>query len=204
MLYLLDLLFPPREEERLVRSLSEDELLTLLSPRLMPETTPATTALLPFGDARVRALLHEAKYHASRRAHRLLGAVLREYLHERDTLGGRVAIVPIPLSTARLRTRGYNQVEAVLTRIHKHSPEIGTLAPHLLLRTRDTGSQVGLTREARMKNLRGAFRATEMFDPDTIYMIVDDVITTGATLTAAIDALKSSGAVTIIPLALAR
>lgn len=204
MLHLLDLLFPPRDEERLVRNLGLDELLSLLSPRLMSETVPATVALLPFADARVRALIHEAKYHANRRAHTLLAQVLAEYLGESDLLGHRVVLVPVPLGRARLRARGYNQVEAVLTRARKHSPAIGTLAPHLLERTRDTESQVHLAREARLRNLRGAFAAPARLDPDTIYMIIDDVITTGATLQAALDTLSTAGADNILPLAFAR
>jgi len=51
--------------------------------------------------------------------------------------------------------------------------------------------------------MRGAFRATRHASPTSTYILVDDVLTTGATLQAAIDALKESGAENIIPLALA-
>ena len=72
-----------------------------------------------------------------------------------------------------------------------------------LVRTRETISQVSLAREKREENMRGAFRAAHSIDPSHTYIVIDDVITTGATLQAAVDALKEAGAVHIIPLALA-
>ena len=80
----------------------------------------------------------------------------------------------------------------------------------LLVRTRETISQISLAREKREENMRGAFSASPRLRRTSIaeinkstFIIVDDVITTGATLQSAINALKDAGAENVIPLALA-
>ncbi len=209
MLRFFDLLFPPRADERTVRELREDEFLALLDPRLVPSTRPAAVGLLRFGDPQVRAAIHEAKYHGSERAFALLAAALADYLRENDELGTRTVLVPVPLGRARRKERGYNQVEEVARRVAR---ELNlALDSSLLERVRETPTQVSLSRDAREENMRGAFattpwlRGTSSTDiANTTYIVVDDVITTGATLQAALDALTSSGASHIIPIALAR
>ncbi|MGD0328466.1 MAG: phosphoribosyltransferase family protein [Minisyncoccia bacterium] len=73
----------------------------------------------------------------------------------------------------------------------------------MLIRLRETDSQVALPHRKREENMRGAFKATRRADPARTYIILDDILTTGATLQAAIDVLKKSGAEHIVPLALA-
>ena len=204
MLYLFDLLFPPRTDEAALRDISDDDFLTLLIPRLIPETRPGTVALLPYSDSRVRSAIHEAKYHGSEHAFKLLASALGDYLRDADDVGFRkphICLVPVPLGKERRKERGFNQTEEIAKRAAK---EIGiTIDTTLLVRTRETVSQVSLPREQREENLRGAFRGAHPADPTHTYILVDDVITTGATLQAAIGALTSAGASHIIPLALA-
>lgn len=197
---LLDVLFPPRADERIVRTTSESELLSLLAPTLVPTTRPHTVSLLPFSNERVRALIHEAKYHGSVPAFTLLGAVLAEYLTERDTLQ-TIVVVPVPLAPKRLRTRGYNQTAEVVRRALLAIGD--TLNEHLLTRTRETLSQVTLPRHLREANMRGAFTASQGVQPEYLYIVVDDVTTTGATMQAALDALTAAGARHLLPIALA-
>jgi predicted amidophosphoribosyltransferase len=107
----------------------------------------------------------------------------------------------VPLGKIRRKERGFNQVEEVARRTAK---ELGIpVDASLLERTRETASQVSLDRDAREKNMKSAFKATCALDPSQTYIVIDDVVTTGATLQAAIDALKKAGAEHIIPLALA-
>jgi ComF family protein len=109
--------------------------------------------------------------------------------------------VPVPLGKERRRERGFNQVEEIARRVAK---ELGiTIDTALLERVRETASQVSLPRRAREENMRGAFSAAHPANPSYTYIVLDDVITTGATLQAAIDALRAAGAQHIIPLALA-
>ena len=109
--------------------------------------------------------------------------------------------MPIPLGKERLKERGFNQAEEVAKRAVQ---ELGIkIETELLVRTRETISQISLAREKREENMRGAFIATRRADPTYTYVIIDDVLTTGATLQSAIDALKDAGAEHIVPLALA-
>lgn len=199
-----DFLFPPRDDEIILRGVSDDEFLARVDPRLVPHTEPETVALLPFSDDAVRAAIHEAKYHGSPHAFRLLALALSEYLRDVDDLGrGTLYIVPIPLGEKRMRERGLNQIEEVVRRALPGGPPAFTLETDLLRRTRETASQVTLPRIERKENMREAFSATFPANPAHTYIIIDDVITTGATLQAATLALRAAGAQHIVPLALA-
>ena len=197
----LDFLFPPRSDEEILRDAPLDAFLAKVSPRLIPDTSPETVGLLPFSARSVRAAVHEAKYHGSEHAFGLLAAALAEYLRDADETRMPV-IVPVPLGKARRKERGFNQTEEIAGRAAR---ELGlAVDTALLMRTRETASQIPLPRRARLENMRGAFRAAHPVDPAHTYIVIDDVITTGATLQAAVDALKDAGALHIVPLALAR
>jgi predicted amidophosphoribosyltransferase len=135
------------------------------------------------------------------RALELLALALAEYLRDTDDRLRNPVIIPIPLGAARRKERGFNQTEEIARRgMH----ELGfTIDTTLLVRTRETVSQVSLPRHQREENMRGAFCAAHPADPACTYIVLDDVLTTGATLQAAIDALRASGAKHIVPLALA-
>jgi predicted amidophosphoribosyltransferase len=205
MLRLFDLLFPPRTDERTIRDCSIDELLSLVAPQIVDYTRPGTVTLLPFHHATVRAALHEAKYHGNAHAFTLLGAALAEYLQDNDDLPKKTVVIPVPLGKARLKERGFNQVHEALKRARLGLP----IEADFLERVRETGTQVGLARERREQNMRGAFIVSpkllerRRINPTYLYIVVDDVITTGATLQAAVDALTAAGALHILPIALA-
>lgn len=213
MIRLLDLLFPPRNDETRLRDAAGDEFLSLLSPALAPDTRPAATILFSFGDPLVRSAIHEAKYHGNRRAFQYLGLALAEYLRglgDDWVASSHVVLVPVPLGAKRQKERGFNQVTEVIRAALAHLPlQSFTLDASLLKRVRETETQVSLTREKREQNMRGAFTASVRsaeqgrINPSATYVLIDDVLTTGATLQAAIDALRVAGAVTISPLALA-
>lgn len=99
-------------------------------------------------------------------------------------------VVPVPLHPRRLRSRGFNPA-AVLAR--EVARTVGAKhATQLLLRTRDTKSQTGLDRRARARNVAHAFRCTG--EAPSVVWIVDDVATTGATLSECARTLGRAGA----------
>ncbi len=201
--HVLDILFPPRRDEDALRGVTRDGFLAHCAPRMASETRPGTVVLLPFSVPVVRAAVHEAKYHGSGKAFQLLAETLEEYLRDGDEwLSHQCSIVPIPLGALRQKERGYNQVEEIARRAIKNLLGF-RVDTTLLVRMRETASQVSLPRRAREENMRSAFRTLHPADPARTYILFDDVLTTGATLQAAIDALTEAGATTIIPLALA-
>jgi ComF family protein len=109
-------------------------------------------------------------------------------------------VVPIPLHPSRLRERGFSPA-ALLARAC--ASEVGApFAPTLLARLRDTPSQTGLSRAARRRNVAGVFVA-ERSAPARVWL-VDDVVTTGATLSEAARALRRSGAREVVGICLAQ
>ncbi|HYE23488.1 MAG TPA: hypothetical protein VEA92_03555 [Candidatus Paceibacterota bacterium] len=196
---ILDIIFPPKRDALVVRTLSVDDILE----HLYPTNVNGAIALLPYRVRAIGALVREAKFNGSVRAWELLAVTLSEYLLE--YLGDQhayeervVVLVPIPLSKKRYRERGYNQVEEVLKRVSV--PDVRTM-PRALKRVRHTKAQTSLTKRSRMENLAGAFYA-EAADPTYLYMVIDDVTTTGATLHDAVRALTETGALHVHAVAL--
>ncbi|HEY3930483.1 MAG TPA: phosphoribosyltransferase family protein [Candidatus Koribacter sp.] len=115
-------------------------------------------------------------------------------------------IVPVPLHPARRRSRGYNQAELIAKFALRElrDPRL-MLAPKVLVRTRFTESQTGFTREQRRHNLHGAFAV-----PDRAHLrgrrvlLVDDVLTTGATADECSRILLRAGAEQVLVATVAR
>lgn len=110
-------------------------------------------------------------------------------------------LVALPLAGKRLAERGFNQSALLAESIARR---LGiNYAAHGLLKVRDTPPQAGLDRQARLKNVRGAF-ASEASLSGKHVALVDDVMTTGATLSEAAKTLKQAGASTVTAWVVAR
>lgn len=109
-------------------------------------------------------------------------------------------LVPVPLHAQRRRARGYNQAE-LLSRVLATSAGLRH-APELLCRTRPTTQQHRLNRAERLANLHGVF-AVEGPPPSTV-ILVDDIITTTATLEACASVLRAAGCEEVYGFAVAR
>ena len=144
-------------------------------------------------DGTMRDLVLSLKFHDQQQARRLFGRWLVDA--GRDLVDDAEIIVPVPLSRMRLIWRRFNQ-SAVLAQ------EVGRLTgipfqPLALVRTRRTRPQPGLTRNERAANVRGAFDVPAAYRAEIsgrAVLLIDDVVTTGATISACAKALKSSGA----------
>ena len=109
-------------------------------------------------------------------------------------------VIPLPLAPKRLAERGFNQSALLGAQISKI---LGLrFEARGMLRVRETPPQTGLNREARLKNVRGAFDCTRRLDGHVA--IVDDVMTTGATLSEAAKVLKKAGAARVSAWVIAR
>jgi len=112
-------------------------------------------------------------------------------------------LLPVPLHKKRLKERGFNQAEE-LAKIVSKQLEI-PLETDLLSRDKYTSSQVKAgSRQARLKNLEGAFSLRTEPNPNTTYILIDDVASTGTTLEECAKALKKSGIQEVWGLVVAR
>ena len=152
-------------------------------------------------DGVVRQGLHELKYRQARFLAELAADLLARSLASRPLQVD--LLVPVPLSRARHRERGYNQSELIAGKL---SEQVGVpMLADVLERVRDTPPQVGRSAAERRENVRGAFSVRR---PDAVsgrrMALIDDVATTGATLVACAEPLKAAGAARCFGLVVAR
>jgi len=141
-------------------------------------------------------LIQGLKYRAELALAPVLAALLGKALPAEERID---IALPVPLSSARLRERGYNQAMEIARTL----PGRHRLEPALCERVRDTRAQSELPWSERVRNLRGAFRCERALDGLTL-AVVDDVMTTGATLDAVAAALKRAGAARVVNWVVAR
>lgn len=148
----------------------------------------------------VRKAIHRLKY----RRNVALGQTLAiPLIHQLIALNWPIDIVtPVPLGLARLAERGYNQASLLAKPIalHRRLP----YQPEAIKRSRETHSQVGLSFTLRKENVVGAFTADRSKVGCKKVLVVDDVITSGATMDACAIALLEAGASEVYGLSLAR
>ena len=111
-------------------------------------------------------------------------------------------VIPVPLSRARLKERGYNQSSLLARPIAWKSKKV--FSQRALMRVRDTISQTTLDRDSRVSNVQDAFLAEKQSVYNKNVLLVDDLATTGATLNACAVALRDAGAGKIYAFTLAR
>jgi ComF family protein len=148
----------------------------------------------------LRTAIHALKYkHNPTLAETLAGLMAHSWPVE---IPADAALVPVPLAAERVRQRGFNQAE-VLARHLSQSRQLPYL-PNALSRVRATPSQVGLNAQERHQNMVGAFEAVPQLVQDRAIILIDDVCTTGATLSACAEALLQGGAQLVWAYTLAR
>ncbi|MBV7257828.1 ComF family protein [Pacificimonas sp. WHA3] len=138
-------------------------------------------------------LKHGGRTHLSR----LIAEALQRHVRPDTDL-----IVPVPLDRARLAKRGYNQAGLIARALSRRSGV--PLGIDTLIRTKPTRSTAGLSRAARFRAAQGAFAAPKRLRDGSRVILIDDVMTTGATAEAACRALRKAGAARIDVLVYAR
>ena len=150
-------------------------------------------------DGGLRDLIHLLKYQQVRPAAAVLGRMLAEVVTglENAMPPGTIAVVAVPLHLRKRAQRGFNQSDLVARAALKQlaRPERFQELTNMLVRRRETESQIGLTRHQRRENLRGAFAvvdAERLAKRDVL--LVDDFFTTGTTVSECARVLRRAGA----------
>jgi ComF family protein len=189
---------PDKESERMICGMCERQ-------------RPPYERALAYGpyDGALRDLVHLLKYARVHTAAPVLGRMLAEVVVGLGIDAERVLVVPVPLYQGKQKQRGFNQALEVTRAALKLMAPVARgkyeLAAERLLRVRDTLSQTGLTRHQRRENVRGAFVAS---NPESLkgatVLLVDDVFTTGTTVTECAKVLRRAGAEKVFVATVAR
>jgi len=151
-------------------------------------------------DSPVQNALHTLKYRRNIGLGDSLAIQMADFVQKLDWHPD--LLIPIPLGKRRYQERGYNQVGLVAKPL---AYELGmAYSPRALWKTRETRSQVGLSISERRENVRRAYQA----DPKAVnrrkILLMDDVATTGSTISSASEVLLSAGAAEVFALTIAR
>jgi ComF family protein len=188
---ILDIILP--RKDRVVRI----DAYTLEDLRISPAEHTAQgariTTLMSYKTLAVADLIQALKYDRTGHAANLLAEALAEYLREEIAQmklfsAKPVILVPVPLHKNRMRERGFNQIQEVLDRLPDEFKDgsLSKIVSNALVRTRDTAQQTRLSKRDRVTNVADAFALikTEALKNANV-ILIDDVTTTGATLSAA-------------------
>lgn len=205
---LLDAVLPKRSDFAIVEKLGPEDIAGLPKSSGV-ENCPWITTLFRYKDNRVRAIIWELKFKNNTRPVGAVASLLYEEILSlvSDILvfeaDARFLLIPIPLSPLRRAERGYNQCEYICRAIVEHdASRVLLYAPQWLEKIRETPDNKKASRQERAQNLSGCFAADGRV-AGTYVILIDDVVTTGSTLSEARQTLLSAGATNVLALAIA-
>ena len=194
---------------------------TIISPEEVWHTSPCAASISPprfparcraalsYKYPRTRALIWQIKYKRDAAAITIGGYILYQIMARRFS-NEKIVVVPIPVSPARRRERGYNQCELLAEAMLKNNPTQLTVRTDILFRTVHTKRQTLKNRSERLVAARGIFSIHKKFahnENESLkhhhIVVIDDVLTTGSTLHEAITTLEKAGFEKVFGLTLA-
>lgn len=184
--YLIDYIFPPKDEELIIRNFDINWLI-LNGERAKNTEFPFINAIYSYKNHIIKELIWQIKY--KKNTHAIKCAAYSLYNELNDKYNNAL-LIPIPISKSRRKERGYNQCELLINGIinfdkeNKFSKDFD-----LLIREKDIEKQTHKNREERISNTKHIFTVQKDIDPNTQIIIIDDVTTTGSTLNEARDEL---------------
>ncbi len=203
---ILDFLFPSPSPVLALEKMNPAEILEKAEIKTHPKDE-WITSLLDYRSEAGKALIWEMKYRGNAKVMKILAEILHpailDEIWRRETFSGfkEPVFVPIPISKERREERGWNQSELLGEALRKlDGGENFSFSPNLLVKIKNTESQTKAeSRKARLRNLSGCFACPR---PEAVrgknIILLDDVVTTGATLSEARKTLLSSGAREVI------
>jgi ComF family protein len=210
-LILIDTVFPPKPESILLREVTPENIYNKAVLIKNDRELPNTIVVFEYKDRITRGLLLELKNYGDKKACVLLAQALYDKLIERLSdeliMSGFTSpiLIPIPVTRRTKTSRGWNQCELLALEIGKldEGKNIEIIC-NALLKTGQTEDQVGKSKIEREKNLKGCFavKNPELIKNKNI-ILLDDIITTGATMKEARKTLLEAGAKRVICLAVA-
>jgi competence protein ComFC len=199
--FAIDTLFPPDPFVRQIERMTPEEFSREALHVDEIDQIDGTIAFFSYRDALVKTAVLEVKSYANKKVARLIGRAAYELLvpelsdletfrNFKDPL-----LIPIPLTKRARRSRGWNQCELIASEISKATSLSLEYRPDILIKSKETEDQVGKSKSERFKNLKGCFSVR---DKEKILgknvIILDDIVTTGATLKEAKKAVLDAGA----------
>ncbi len=197
---LISLVLPKKARSARTEARTVDDF--LMTPEKHELLGASITTLFSYKDSAIDDLLRSLKYEHSDHAAQLCADMLAEFLREEITTlrlfsKRPILLVPVPLHKKRKAERGFNQIQKILELLPSSFRD-GTYArlePRALERTRETVQQAKLSRNDRLSNVAGAFSVSmENTVAGAHCILIDDVVTTGATIVNASTPLRKAGA----------
>ena len=206
---ILDFLFPLQERYRDILFLRPEDISTKASPANTPPISK-TLSLFSYKDPIIHDLIWLIKYKNHKKAIRIAGELLYEYMVDLEndslSLGNKKILIPMPCSRKRKKEKGFNQTEELCREVmNLGGKEFFVYLDNVLIKSKETPPQSHIKRrKERLDNPKESFG---VIDKEKIkgkkIILFDDVITTGATLNEARRALKRAGAKDVFCITLA-
>ncbi len=210
---LIDFFFPLTSEERRVAAMTATDFMQCAARRHahVVRKKPYTLSPFVYRDALVRTAIHVGKYRGKKSVCHMLGAVMWDIYGEDVAVhtlmcGMPWFVVPVPMSPRKKRKRGYNHAGEIAHSFVSHaSADVCMYAPHCVGRVTHRESQtLTRSRSERQKNAHNVFVVTDTEAVrDKNILVIDDVTTSGATMSDMARALRAAGARRILCIAVA-
>jgi ComF family protein len=190
-------------DDRVIQSLERLNVNDIIGMKLKISNKEIFSLYSFRANSEMQKIIHNFKYNGFQNVGLIFGNILAdELLNSNLDISSYDMIAPVPLFIAKERSRGYNQSSILASVIGK---KVGVdFIPDLLIRTKDTKSQTGMNKDERVANVKNVFRLNDSYEiRGKKIILVDDVMTTGSTVSECLKILKKKGGEKVLAVSLA-